>query len=401
MRRLQIAIYAIWLNLINRLLRKTDRQRVVLIVFQQVFGDAVVFSSALQGFADLFIKQRGWRVVLICLPKIKKFWEEVAPVPDGIEIEIVDFKNLVNDFRYFKSIVARYDHFAELCVVTGSSLSADLLTSALSIKRRVGMVNVFPRRWPPQIALFNKLAYTEKIVPGIGTMMIQRNRMTLRYLGLYNFVGRLPVLKKQTRIIEGDYCVISPGASVPVKRWPIERYVEIANWIVEKKGWNVHICGGRDEVSDAMKLISLSNCPEKIISHVGRTGFKEWSSIIEYAQLVVGNDSATLHIAAAHRVPSVCITGIYDMYQFFPYLVDVLDEGDRLPETVFVEMPCAYCRTKGYFAGHGNPLCKKAIRSGKCSLCIEAVTVNAVKEKVKKLLSYKCKQPILTYCKKI
>jgi ADP-heptose:LPS heptosyltransferase len=61
--------------------------------------------------------------------------------------------------------------------------------------------------------------------------------------------------------------------------------------------------------------------------------------------MVIGNDSATLHIAAAHRVKAICIAGIYDKFHFFPYLVDELDEGDRLPETVYVDMPCAYCRT--------------------------------------------------------
>ena len=378
MQRLLIAIYAIWRNIINRISRKPDQKGVVLIIFQQVFGDAVVLSSALHGYVDLFVKQKGWKVVLLCLPSIKKFWDDVAPVPEGIEMEIVDFKKLVNDFHYFKKIVGLYDHFAELSVVTGSSLSADLLSSALAIKRRVGMVNVFPRKWPPEMALFNRLAFTEEIVPEIGTMMIQRNRKTLQYLGLTNFVGKLPRIKKQERIIEGEYCVISPGASSPVKRWPVERFAEIADWIIEKRGWDVHLCGGADEDSSAKQLISKSKYPERIVSHVGKTTFKEWSSIIEYAKLVVGNDSATLHIAAAHRVPAVCIAGIYDKYQFFPYLVDELDKGDRLPETVIMDMPCEYCRTEGYYAGFGNSKCKTAIKSGHCALCINRITTEMV-----------------------
>ena len=62
--------------------------------------------------------------------------------------------------------------------------------------------------------------------------------------------------------------------------------------------------------------------------------------------MVIGNDSATLHIAAAHRVKAICIAGIYDKFQFFPYLVDELDEGDRLPEEIFLYMPWAFCRTR-------------------------------------------------------
>ena len=97
--------------------------------------------------------------------------------------------------------------------------------------------------------------------------------------------------------------------------------------------------------------------------------------------MVIGNDSATLHIAAAHRVKAICIAGVYDKFQFFPYVVDELDEGDFLPETVYVNMPCEYCRTKGYYAGYGNVACLKVVKQGRCALCVEAITVEMVKEK--------------------
>lgn len=101
--------------------------------------------------------------------------------------------------------------------------------------------------------------------------------------------------------------------------------------------------------------------------------------------MVIGNDSATLHIDDAHRVKAICIAGIYDKFQFFPYLVNELDKTDRLPETVYVDMPCAYCRTKGYFAGFGNSKCRKTIKIGNCSLCIDEVTVEMVISKVEEI----------------
>ena len=386
MQRLQIALFALWRNLRNRFFRKVEAKGRVLIIFQQVFGDAVVLTSAFQGYVDLFVKQKGWKVTLICLPSIKKFLDEVACVPTEIEVETVDFKKLVNDFGYFKCIVDRYDNSAELSVVPGSSMSAELLSTALDIRRRVGMVNAFPRIWPPHMALFYKLAYTDSIKPEIGSMMIQRYKMTLHHLGLKDYQGQLPKLKHKKRIIEDDYCVICPGASAPVKRWPASRFARVADYLIEKKGWNIHICGGADEMPDCKKMMASSRYPSKIISHVGKTTFAEWSAIIEYAKLVIGNDSATLHIAAAHRVKSVCIAGVYDKFQFFPYKVDKLDEGDFLPETVYVSKPCEYCRTKGYYAGYGNPTCKKAIMEGKCALCIMEVSVENVLESINRLI---------------
>ncbi len=385
MQRLLIALYALWRNIANRFSKSKEENGRVLIIFQQIFGDAVVLSSALPGYVDLFVKQKGWKVKMICLPSVQKFLEQVAPIPKEIEVEAVDFKKLVNDFGYFRNIVKLYNHSAELSVVTGSSMSADLLSAALSIKRRVGMVNVFPRRWPPQMALFYLLAYTESIVPEIGSMMIQRNRKTLQYLGLEGFEGKLPLLLRQHRMIEGDYCVICPGASVPVKRWPAERFANIADYLIESRGWEVHVCGGVDEELDCQKMIAASKHPQKIISHVGKTTFAEWSSIIEYARLVVGNDSATIHIAAGHRVKAVCIAGVYDKYQFFPYKVDCLNDGDFLPNTVLKDMSCEYCRTRGYYAGYKNSICKKAIKGNKCALCIDEITIEEVKQTINRL----------------
>lgn len=387
MQRLLIALYAIWRNLAGRFRPpRQGRPERVLILFQQVFGDAVILSSALQGYINLFVRQKGMKATLLCKPAIAKFLSEVVPVPEGIEVETMDFKRSFDDFRYFKEQSRKYRRYADIVIVPGSSLSAELLSSTLIAQRRIGLTNVIRRKWPPQLVVFERLAYTEPVVPDFGTMMIQRHRILLNYLGLKEYKGKLPTLKKQERMIEGNYCVLCPGASTSVKRWPIERFVEVADWLIEQRGWDVHLCGGAEEISTAEELISLSKYSDRIVNHVGKTTFSEWSSIIEYAQMAIGNDSATLHIAAGHRVPSVCITGIYDKYQFFPYLVDELDEGDSLPETAFVDMPCEYCRTKGYFAGYGNPICQQALKAGKCTLCIDAITVDMMKEKIESFI---------------
>lgn len=374
MQRLLIALYAIWRNLAGRFCspRKGHPEH-VLILFQQVFGDAVVLTSALHGYVELFVKQEGMKVTLLCKPAIAKFLSEVAPVPEGISVETMDFKRSFDDFHYFRQKSRKYRRYADIVIVPGSSLSAELLSTTLIAQRRIGMTNVIRRKWPPQMVIFDRLAYTEPVMPDFGTMMIQRHRIMLNYLGLTDFKGKLPSLKHQPRMIEGDYCVICPGASTPVKRWPAERFAKVADFLIESRGWEIHVCGGADEEVDYLKMIMASKHPEKIISHVGKTTFAEWSAIIEYAQVVVGNDSATLHIAAGHRVKAVCIAGVYDKFQFFPYLVDELDDGDILPETIYVNKPCEYCRTKGYFAGYGNQECKSALQEGKCALCIDEI----------------------------
>lgn len=389
--RLKIALTAIGINIANRIHRKPRNKR-VLLVFQQVFGDSIILLPALEGYMELYHKRKGYEVTMICLPSIKKFLEANAKLPEGLNIETVDFKKFVNNYDYFKQVVRTYRNYAEITIVTGSSLSAELLSTTLCAKERHGLISCYRVKWPLQMALFQRLAYSDAVIPPVGSMMIERHGIMLRHLGLESYQGHLSALLPHDKIVDGDYCVICPGASTPVKCWPIERFREIADWIIETYGLEVHLCGGAPEREASDMLIAGSKHPEKIVNHVGETSFAEWSAIVQHASVVVGNDSATLHIAAATQRKCICITGIYDKYMFFPYKVENLNEGEHLPMTVIVDKPCAYCRTKGYFAGYGNKECKAAINRGECALCISEISVDMVKKAISTI--FLCKHSI-------
>ncbi|WP_455667720.1 glycosyltransferase family 9 protein [Phocaeicola sp.] len=383
--RIFISLYALTRNILNRLSVQPENRK-VLIIFQQVFGDSVILLPALEGYVELFHNRRGYQVTMICRPSINKFLHDIAELPKHLNIEIVDFKRLVNDFKYFKEVSKKYDKFAEITVVTGTSLSAELLSTTLCSKERHGLISCYRIKWPLPMALFQRLAYTDIVIPPVGMMMIQRHRLMLNHLGLTDYKGQLSSLKPQNKIIAGRYCVICPGASTTVKCWPIDRFGEIADWVIDTYDMDVHLCGGAFESKTSEQLENIVKCRKRIYNHVGKTSFNEWSSIVQHAVLVIGNDSATLHIAAATHRKCICITGVYDKFQFFPYLVDELKENESLPVTVIKEKSCAYCRTKGYFAGYGNIKCKASIRQGNCALCIAEITVDEIKKAVTSLL---------------
>lgn len=160
--------------------------------------------------------------------------------------------------------------------------------------------------------------------------------------------------------------------------------------MVEKYGLEIHLCGGKEEIAYTEAFLRKIRHPEQAISHIGRTNFTQWASIIQHASFVLSNDSATLHIAAAACVPSICISGLYDKGLFFPYVVDELLETERLPEIAMLDnLPCERCRTRSYFFGTGNTKCQKRIKHGDCAECIDAITVDQVKEKIDALLNTK------------
>lgn len=384
MQRILIALYALWKYQLNRFSKKNRKEESVTIVFNGIFGDAIILLSALHGYIELY-SRKGRKVRLICRPVIKKFWDEIADLPKEVEIEEVDFKKFVESFSYYKNVVDKYSSNIDLLVAPGSSLSVDLFSTSVNAYKKVGLLATYKIRKPFYMALFKRLAYTDPVIPPKGTMMIQRQRYLLQHLGLLDFKGKLPTIKRQDRIITGDYCVICPGSSAKEKRWPTERFAEIADYIIEKYDWEIHVCGGADEIEDCNKMISLSKYPKRFVNHSGKTSFKEWSSIVEYAKIVIGNDSATMHFAAAHRVKAVCIAGVYNKFKFFPYCVDELGNNDFLPECANVDMPCEHCVPQGYHYGFNNPECKSMVENGHCALCVEMVTIEDVIQHITKL----------------
>ncbi|MBR4085142.1 MAG: glycosyltransferase family 9 protein [Lachnospiraceae bacterium] len=360
-----------------------ENYKVILIVFQQIFGDSIIISDSLHAYKDLFSEKEGYEIVFLARPSVLAFMKETLSLPDEIKYESLDFKKYLEDYKYYRKCNERFEGKIDTLIVPGTSLSAEIFSTSCNAKRKIGLIRSLKVKGSFITKLFSQIAYTEKVKTDKDDMMLQRHRQLLNYLGNNSYKARLPeLIKKEKEIKDIQYCVLCPGASKMEKCWPTERFSEVIDFIIEHYNMNVHLCGGTEEIQYERLIYAQVKYPERIISHIGKTTFSEWSSIVQHADLVIGNDSATMHLAAASRRKAICIAGVYDKYQFFPYKVDELDEIDRLPNTIIKEMHCEWCRTKGYDAGFGNSECTKRIKENKCALCIEAITVDEVKAQI-------------------
>lgn len=359
----------------------------IIIVFQQIFGDSVVIQDSLFEYTRFFPSSEGYHIKFLARPSVLKFMKDNLVLPEEIEYEDVDFKRFLDDYAYYRRIVNKYKDTAATLIIPGTSLSAEVFSTANNAARKIGLVRCTDVSHPFIFKLFYNLAYTEKVRPNKDDMMLQRHRLLLNYLGDKEYKAKLPTAINQERMIqEQRYFVMCPGSSKVEKCWPVDRFAKVADYLTETYGLNVHLCGGEDEKRFEEELLLLVKNKNMIVSHIGSTTFLEWSSIVQYADLVIGNDSATMHLAAAHRRKAICIAGVYDKYQFFPYKVDELSIVDRLPITVLKDMPCEYCRTIGYDAGYGNPKCAERIKNNQCSLCIDEITAKEVIENIENLM---------------
>ena len=365
--------------------RPTNGKRVI-IAAHQAFGDAIVLSDSLKEYMKIFPKEQGYDVKILARPSVIEFMRALIPYADECHFEPVEFRNYIEDYSYYREISSRYRNEADILIVPVTSPGAEIFSCSLNAPRKIASVRAAVIKTSIIMRLLTKYAYTERIRPNNNEMALQRHRQLIHYLGDKTFKARLPRLRSYPRVInEERYCVISAGATESSRWWPVDRFAEIIDYVNSELDMNVHLCGGTDEITIAAKLHAMVKHPERVINHTGKTNFQEWSSIVEHSDLFIGNDSGTAHLAAAHRVRTVCIIGDYE-FVIFPYKVDVLDPGDRLPLCVWKKMKCENCRYTGYYTGSNNPECMKRIREGKCALCIDAVKVEDVKEAIMKVM---------------
>jgi ADP-heptose:LPS heptosyltransferase len=99
--------------------------------------------------------------------------------------------------------------------------------------------------------------------------------------------------------------VIHPGAAAPARRWPAERYAELAVRL-DRLG-PVVVTGSRDEESLAAVVAEAAELPpERTL--VGRP-LAELAAVVAAADLVVSGDTGVAHLAAAYDRPAVALFG--------------------------------------------------------------------------------------------
>ncbi|MFI7636394.1 glycosyltransferase family 9 protein [Nonomuraea sp. NPDC049400] len=97
--------------------------------------------------------------------------------------------------------------------------------------------------------------------------------------------------------------IVHPGAAYPARRWPPERFAEVAVALED-----VVVTGNAEEVPLARKVAELAGLPpERMLA--GRTGLADLIDLVSRARLVVCGDTGVAHLATAFCVPSVVLFG--------------------------------------------------------------------------------------------
>ena len=104
---------------------------------------------------------------------------------------------------------------------------------------------------------------------------------------------------------------LNPGAQFgPAKRWPAERFAELADRLIGALHADVLIFGSPAERPLAETIAHAMKHTPTIVA--GDTSLRQFMALLAQCRLVVNNDSGPMHVAAALGLPQVAIFGSTD-----------------------------------------------------------------------------------------
>lgn len=167
-------------------------------------------------------------------------------------------------------------------------------------------------------------------------------------------------------IEQGRAVLLFPGSVWATKRWTEKGFVAVGQDL-QKKGYQVYVMGGPGEeklAAEVAKQIEGSIC------FAGKTSIFESAQLIARAKALVGNDSASTHLAAVCGTPHIAIFGPTVLeFGFRPW-------GKQSYVVEIGKLPCRPC------GKHGHHKCPIGTHE-----CMEKISPSLVIKSLDKILS--------------
>jgi len=281
----------------------------ILLIHQGALGDVVLTFPAI-----IALRKKFSRIDILCQHQPGKLAAHLGLIEKWYPLEMAGFATLFSD-----QIAGKIkDLLCSFTDVVAFTFDCDLKNSICQATAR-RCFQIRPR--PPARDKIHVAEFLFKNLIDCGLIETDdsTNRIFTRQRVTNTYVDRP---------INAAKIIIHPGSGSPRKRWPLARFIKLAD-VLEKRGLQPHmICGPAE--SDLAGELRNQNRPAHHLSEL--TDLADW---LESAGAYIGNDSGISHLAAFLGLPSVVIFGPADPVRWKPV-------GPRV-EIVRPEPDCSPC----------------------------------------------------------
>ncbi len=357
----------------NRFTSKPRVPKTLLIFRKDGLGDYIIFYPYLKYLKSFF---KDYKITLV-VPKVAM---GLSPIlKDFGEIIEFDTKRFSGNIFYRYSLIrhlAKAGYEIAMYPVFSREPIGDMIIELTGAKRKVG---------------FQKYVDADKVysdlvrLPNSIALEINRNREFARHFGPVPDELTFPTIDinafptqtsdtilKENKLSEKNFCVVFPGTGAVYKKWPIEKFAKICDYMVEK-GIQPVLCGGDEDVDSCRKIIHKSKNRNVIINLSSQTDIGTLAHILKHSLFYFGNDTGALHLASAVNTAAICIMGGGHFGRFFPY-------GDLNQNRIVYDasMPCK-C---------DDWQCASSLKPDEEASCMKNITVEAAAKEINELLHY-------------
>lgn len=280
--------------------------RTILVVLLCPLGDTLFATPALRALRRRFPEAE---ITVLCwasnepLLRYNPHVDHVVACPSGLDLAVSTLRMV--DRRF--DLGVGLSHFGTW--VTPFFRAAERVGFHVFDARRLGRLYGRP---VPDARDRHAIEYCLGVVAGVGA------RPDGLHMELYTGPAEKARARELLAPLRRPVVALHAGADhFPAKRWPPERFAELATRLASRFQASIVLVGGPDDVPVSAAIAQRAG-EVPLLDLTGRLALLETAAVLERVDLMIGNDSGPLHMAEAVGTPVVGLFGPSDPRNFAP-----------------------------------------------------------------------------------
>ena len=308
----------------------------ILVIQTAFLGDAILTLPMIQKLKEL---NSNAIIDVLCIPATKEIFQLSSVINEIIVIDKKrNHKSLFSLLKFTKQIRAKgYNKIYS----PHRSFRTSLLVLQSGVKETFGFSNS---------SLFHVYKNLAEYIPNHHE--VQRNLDLIRYdysKTSWKILPEINISENSHRAVNellksnnfsSNFAAIAPGSIWNTKKYPLEYYEKIIEYLISQ-GLKVIIIGGKEE-EDIGKSLEIK-FKGYLISSAGSLSIAESIALLKHSKILISNDSAPTHLGVCADIPILTIyCSTVPDFGFYPY-------NNNSRWLSYSQLKCKPCGIHGYY----------------------------------------------------
>ena len=165
-----------------------------------------------------------------------------------------------------------------------------------------GLDALFTHVVPSKPGVCHEIERNAEMLAALGGNRARIHNLELWLSDSDRFYARQSLAKNGVMARQPLIC-LGIGATQAKRRWPIERFSALAQWLVETYGARILVVGDTVDACNAEYMRPILG--PAMINQAGVCTVRQSAALLSFCHAFIGNDSGPMHLAAASDVPVI------------------------------------------------------------------------------------------------